>query len=94
MNNRKPLNQMIEELKPEEYADFVACMKENFGTANCTNQAYYKMLKSILDDPENEAYFSTLSKGCQIAMILYVEVYERNLERQKQITEAMKGLTE
>ena len=92
MNNRKPLNQMIEELKPEEYADFVACIKENFGTANCANQAYYKMLKSILDDPENEAYFSTLSKGCQIAMMLYVEAFERQQIRAKEIDDILGGL--
>jgi len=94
MNNEKPLNQMIEELKPEEYTDFVNCMKENFGTANCQNPTYYRMLESLLRDPHNRAHYVALSKGCQIAMILYVEVYERNLERQKQITEAMKGLTE
>lgn len=92
MNNKKPLNQLVEELKPEEYADFVACIKESFGTANCTNQAHYKMLKSILDDPENEAYFSTLSKGCQIAMMLYVEAFERQQIRAEEISDILGGL--
>ena len=52
------------------------------------------MLESLLRDPHDRAHYVALTKGCQIAMILYVEVYERNLERQEQIARAMKGLTE
>ena len=94
MNNEKPLTQMIEELKPEEYVDFVNCIKENFSKENYQNPTYYKMLESLLRDPHDRAHYVALTKGCQIAMILYVEVYERNLERQEQIARAMKGLTE
>ena len=92
MNNNKPLNQMIDELKPEEYADFVACIKENFGTANCVSQSHYKMLKSILNDPENKTYFSTLSRGCQAALMIYVEAFERQQIRAKEISDLMGSL--
>lgn len=90
MNNEKPLNQMIEELKPEEYVDFVNCMKENFGTANCQNPTYYKMLESLLRDPHNKAHFVALSKGCQIAMMIYVEAYERQQLRNEEISRMMR----
>lgn len=92
MNNRKPLNQMIEELKPEEYADFVACIKENFGTANCVNQKHYKLIKSLLCDPKNDASFNSLSKGCQIAAMLYVEAFERQQIRNEEIARLMENL--
>ena len=92
MNNRKPLNQMIEELKPEEYADFVACIKENFGTTNCVNQKHYKLIKDLLCDPKNEASFNSLSKGCQIAAMLYVEAFERQQIRAKEISDLMGSL--
>ena len=92
MNNEKPLNQLIEELKPEEYSDFVACMKENFGTANCTNPQHYKLICSILRDPENKTYFNTLSKGCQIAAMIYVEAYERQQIRMKEINDLIRSL--
>ena len=92
MNNDKPLNQLIDELKPEEYTDFVNCMKENFGTANCTNQRHYKILKSILDDPENKTYFLALSRGCQAALMIYVEAFERQQIRLKEISDLMGSL--
>ena len=92
MNNEKPLNQLIDELRPEEYTDFVNCMKENFGTANCTNEKHYKMLKSILVEPENKAYFNTLSKGCQIAIMIYIEAFERQQYRIKEINDLMGSL--
>lgn len=92
MNNRKPLNQMIEELKPEEYTDFVNCMKENFGTANCVNQKHYKLIKSLLCDQKNDASFNSLSKGCQIAAMLYVEAFERQQIRAKEISDILGGL--
>lgn len=81
---------MIEELKPEEYVDFVNCMKENFGTANCQNPTYYKMLESLLRDPHNKAHFVALSKGCQIAMMIYVEAYERQQLRNEEISRMMR----
>lgn len=92
MNNEKPLNQLIEELKPEEYADFVECMKENFCTINCQNKQHYKMLEQILRQPENKTYFNTLTKGCQIAAMLYVEAYERQQIRNEEVATAMRGI--
>ena len=85
---------MIEELKPEEYADFVSCMKENLNQHNYHNPKIYKMMKSILCDPENKAYFTALSSGSQIAMMIYVEMYERHELRLDQINSAIRSITE
>lgn len=92
MNNNKPLNQMIDELKPEEYTDFVHCMKENFGTTNCVNQEHYKLIKSLLCDQKNKASFNSLSRGCQIAAMIYVEAFERQQIRAKEISDLMENL--
>lgn len=90
MNNSKSLQEMINSLKPEEYADFVDCMKENFSLNIPEYPQRYKMFKSILMDPENKAYFNTLTLGSQIAMILFVCLHERTLQLQEEINKALK----
>ena len=90
MNNSKSLQEMINLLKPEEYADFVNCMKENFSMNMPEYPQRYKMFKSILMDPENKAYFNTLTLGCQIAMILFVCLHERTLQLQEEVNTLLK----
>ena len=67
--NKPSIQEMLANLKPEEYTDFVECMKENY--RNFEDEKYTKILKDIYEKPENEAYYNTLTHGCKLAMAFY-----------------------
>ncbi len=90
MNSEKTIQQLIEELKPEEYADFVNCLKENYRGFN--DRKYYLMLNDILNEPENKAYFNTLSKGCQLAMLMFVTGYDYDKMLKQQVNQWIKDI--
>ena len=85
MNSEKSIQERLEELKPEEYTDFINCLKENY--RSFSDEKYYNMLAGILHKEENRAYFNTLSKGCQLAMLMFVSSYEHNKMIMEQVSD-------